>query len=318
MTTNNNNTIYDDVYKTMLEKFPELIIPLVNEEFHQNYPMNAKIESLNLESHKEEGHVIADSVFKIENHIYHVECQSNIDNTIAVRILEYDFYMALKGMVKGDDDIFEIEFPKSCVIYLRHNENTKESMKVRVKVTDTLTFDYEVPIVKAQEYTVEEIFEKKLFMLLPFYIMRYEKTGNDTMEEEEIAQIVEEYKKIVSKMEEAFYSANDIDGERLCAELLELMKRLAEYILRNNENAKREIGGAIMGGTAFKTLTERLEEAEAEKEKFKAEKEQAEAKIEQAEVKIEQAEAEKEQLKREADAEIQRLRRIMAEHGWSE
>ena len=306
-TANNNNTIYDDVFKTMLEKFPELIIPLVNEEFHQNYPMNAKMESLNLESHKEEGHVIADSVFKIENHIYHVECQSNIDNTIAVRILEYDFYIAMKGMTKGDDDIYEIEFPKSCVIYLRHNENTKDSMKVRVKVTDTLTFHYEVPVVKAQEYTVEEIFEKKLFMLLPFYIMRYEKHGNDTMEEEELVKIVEEYKGIVSKMEEAFYSANDIDGERLCAELLELMKRLAEHIFRNNENAKRKIGGAIMGGTAFKTLTERLEESESEKEKLKSRIEKAEAEKEKAEARIE-----------EADAENRRLRKILAEHGLSD
>ena len=228
MTTNNNNTIYDDVFKTMLEKFPELIIPLVNEEFHKNYPMNAKIESLNLESHKEEGHVIADSVFKIENNFYHVECQSNIDNT------------------------------------------------------------------------VEEIFEKKLFMLLPFYIMRYEKTGNDIMEEEEIVKIVEEYKEIVSKMEEAFYSANDIDGKRLCAELQELMKRLAEYIFQNNENAKRDIGGAIMGGTAFKTLTERLEESE---EQIK----QAEEKTKQAEEKTKQAEAENE-----------RLRKILAKHGLSD
>ena len=299
-TANNNNTIYDDVFKTMLEKFPELIIPLVNEEFHQNCPLNAEIESLNLESHKKEGHVVADSVFKIENHFYHVECQSSIDNTIAVRILEYDFYIAMKNMTKGIDDIYEIEFPKSCVIYLRHNKNTKDIMKVRLKITDTMTFHYEVPVVKAQKYTVEEIFEKKLFLLLPFYIMRYEKIGNNTTDKEEIERIVEEYKEIVSKMEDAFYSANYTDGKRLCAELQELMKRLAEYTFENNEDAKRKIGGAIMGGTALKTLTERFEESEEKIKQFEAEKEQAEAK------------------NKEAEAEIQRLRKILAEHGLSE
>lgn len=28
-----NNTIFDDVFRTMLEKMPELVIPLINEVF---------------------------------------------------------------------------------------------------------------------------------------------------------------------------------------------------------------------------------------------------------------------------------------------
>ena len=55
-----------------------------------------------------------------------------------------------------------------------------------------------------------------------------------------------------------------------------------------------------MGGTAFKTLTERLEEAEAEKEKLKEEKEQAEA------------------AKEREKAENERLRKILEEHGLSD
>ena len=43
------------------------------------------------------------------------------------------------------------------------------------------------------------------------------------------------------------------------------MKRLAEILCEDNEDAKKKIGGAIMGGTAWKTLGERIEEAEQEK-----------------------------------------------------
>ena len=42
------------------------------------------------------------------------------------------------------------------------------------------------------------------------------------------------------------------------------MKRLAEILCEDNEDAKKKIGGAIMGGTAWKTLGERIEEAEQE------------------------------------------------------
>ena len=33
-----NNTIFDDVFRTMLEKMPELVIPLINEVFGTDYP----------------------------------------------------------------------------------------------------------------------------------------------------------------------------------------------------------------------------------------------------------------------------------------
>ena len=33
-----NSTIFDDVFRTMLEKMPQLIIPLINEVFGTDYP----------------------------------------------------------------------------------------------------------------------------------------------------------------------------------------------------------------------------------------------------------------------------------------
>ena len=33
-----NNTIFDDVFRTMVEKRPYLAVPLINEVFHTSYP----------------------------------------------------------------------------------------------------------------------------------------------------------------------------------------------------------------------------------------------------------------------------------------
>ena len=41
--TSSNNTIFDDVFRTMLTKIPELIIPLVNEVFDTSYPPDISI-----------------------------------------------------------------------------------------------------------------------------------------------------------------------------------------------------------------------------------------------------------------------------------
>lgn len=271
-----DNTPYDDAYKTMLEKFPQLIIPLVNEQFHKDYPLDARMENLNQESHTKDQKVVADSVFKICEHYYHVECQSNPDGTIAVRMLEYDFYIGMKQIKKNERGIYEMTFPKSCVLYLRHNSNTEDEMKVQVNIPGQITFTYVVPIVKAQKYSLDDIFEKKLFLLLPFYIIRYEDVLKKrakkaflegSQEEKELEKLVKEYEMIVARMEQAFYVDDDEEGRRLCAELEEIMKHLAEILCEDDEDAKKRIGGAIMGGTAWKTLGERIEEVEQEKQR---------------------------------------------------
>ena len=39
----NNNTIFDDVFRTMVERMTYLLVPLINEVFHTSYPENVKI-----------------------------------------------------------------------------------------------------------------------------------------------------------------------------------------------------------------------------------------------------------------------------------
>ena len=164
-------------------------------------------------------------------------------------------------------------------------------MKVQVNIPGQTTFTYEVPIIKAQKYSLDEIFEKKLFLLLPFYIIRYEEMlknqvdKNVSEKKAEIEQLVKEYESIVERMEQAFW-VNDEEGRRLCAELEEIMKHLAEFLCQENEEVKKKIGGAIMGGTAWKTLGERIEEAEQEKVKEEKKRVKAEQEKAQAEQKI--------------------------------
>lgn len=115
-----NNTIFDDVFRTMLEKMPELVIPLINEVFGTDYPVDIPIKQMRNEHHTKSGEIITDSNLLIADKIYHIECQSTSDSEMVIRMIEYDFAISLEKVEK-ENGRYRIYFPHSCVLYLRGN-----------------------------------------------------------------------------------------------------------------------------------------------------------------------------------------------------
>ena len=60
-----NNTIFDDVFRTMVESMPELVIPLINEVFGTKYPLDTKYDQLNNEHPLPDVNIITDSCIRI-------------------------------------------------------------------------------------------------------------------------------------------------------------------------------------------------------------------------------------------------------------
>ena len=83
-----DNTIFDDVFRTMMEKMTFLVVPLINDIFHTSYPADVEIVQLRNEYQRLDGEIITDSRLLIGNRIYHIECQSTDDTTMAVRMIE--------------------------------------------------------------------------------------------------------------------------------------------------------------------------------------------------------------------------------------
>ena len=76
-----------------------------NEVFHTSYPQDVPIVQLRNEHQQENGEIITDSCLKIGGKLYHIECQSLDDETMAVRMVEYDFAIALEHRKKLMGDI---------------------------------------------------------------------------------------------------------------------------------------------------------------------------------------------------------------------
>ena len=246
------NTPYDDVFRTLLNDCTSLIIPMINEMFGEHYSGEEEIifspneHFLNRQGGNEEER-ITDTSFKIlgkETKKYHLECQSSTDNSMLVRFFEYDTQIALdEGEIKGN--VLTVTLPHSAVLFLRHHASTPDTLKIRM-VTPGGTVEYDIRVMKAQQYTLEEIFEKNLLLLIPFYIfsheMRFEEYEKDKAEREALQK---EYGQIKNKLEELLNQG--IISEYTRCTIIDMSNKVLEHIAIKY-NAVREGVKAVMGG----------------------------------------------------------------------
>ena len=254
MAKNNDSHIFDDVFRTMEEHIPELMLPLINEVFKSNYSMDTKVVRLGDKRHLLQYSIETDSCLSIEDKLYHFECESNIHNgTIAVRMFQYDVTVALEEKRK-ENGVYVVDFPLSCVIYLRHNKRTKDKEKLLVRMPDGRSIEYIVPVLKSQNFTKDEIFNKKLYVLLPYYILKYEKQLDQLeREDDQRQQFFEEYEDICDELIEALGKENPL----AYSELHKLMSRVQEYVLKKKLETKKGVQ-KIMGGHVLESWKEEM------------------------------------------------------------
>ena len=247
----NFNTIFDDVFRTIAQKMPSLLIPLINEVFKTKYVEDQEIEQLRNEHYEKFGKVITDSIIRIGGRLYHIECQSKKDGDMALRMIEYDFAVALEHSSRMEDDILEIRFPESCVLYIRNHKDTPDYHEARVRFADGQSVTYKVPVIMAQDYTVDSIFEKRLLALLPYHILRYEsflKSNSDNPKKVD---------KLLGDLETICQKLLQIQGTEMYFNLVNLIKQIADYVIPK-ENPVRERIGEVMGGQVLMLKSEEI------------------------------------------------------------
>ena len=215
------STPYDDVFRTLLNDCSSLIIPVINEIFSEHFSGDEKIvfmpetHFLNQQDGGEEKR-ITDTSFKIvgkKEKKFLYECQSTADSSMLVRIFEYATQIALdQGEIVGN--ILKVEIPHSAILFLRCNESTPDKMGIEMK-TPGGTVCFDVLVMKSQRYSIDEIFEKNLLFLIPFYIFSHESR-------------FEEYNKSEDKL------------ESLKAEYIDIRNRLDGLLESGGEQGIRE------------------------------------------------------------------------------
>ena len=291
-----SSTIFDDVFRTMLEKMPQLAVPLINEVFGTSYPEDVKIIQKRNEHQTKNGRIITDSHLLIANRIYHIECQSTADSTMVIRMIEYDFAISLE-QVQKENGRYRMYFPQSCVLYLRGIKK-RDTISVEIVMPNGDTVEYTVPVVQVQEFTCDDMMQKHLLFLLPYHVIKYEQEKELDTDSEKWKELLDEYAKIEKYLEKNFLEKGN---EKAYRDMVELIIRIADYVFRDKEKVKKGFGD-VMGGKVLELESDKLIQRGIE---------QGLEKGNQQGIAMERKNTEL--VRRKAEEEIQRLKKLLEE-----
>ena len=235
-----------------------MIIPVINEIFKEHYTGEEEIRFFPNEHFLDQQDAadkerITDTNFQIIGRIvkkYHLECESSLpDGKITIRLFEYDAQIALdEGEVT--EETLTVTFPNTAVMYLRAYKKTPDKMKY-VIITPGGTVQYDVPIMKVQSYSLDEIFEKRLLMLIPFYIFSHEKSFSEyNNNEDKLEELKAEYQIILERLDDL--EKQGIIGAFDKRTIIDLSSDVINEIARKYENVQKGIG-AMMRGPLIQT-----------------------------------------------------------------
>ena len=265
--------IYDGAFRTILNDCRKLIIPVINEIFREAYTGEEEIrffpnEHFLDQQDEADKERITDTNFTVFGKIpkkYHVECESSLpDRRITIRLFEYDAQIALdEGEVT--EETLTVTFPNTAVLYLRTYQKTPDKMKY-VIVTPGGTVRYDIPIMKVQKYSLDDIFDKRLLMLIPFYIFSHENSFPEyNSNDQKLEKLKAEYQVILERLDRL--EQQEVIGAFDKRTIIELSSDVIKEIAQKYENVQKGVGD-IMSGALIETNARRLKnEAENETKK---------------------------------------------------
>ncbi len=249
------NTPYDSVFKSIFKKCPRMALFLINEMFYktglsdEEYDGTEKIESLDRELPDPEfGNLELDMRLAVSSRrgkrTFHIECQSTADGTIILRMFRYDTISALEE-AEYSSSCIRLKLDESGILFLRSTKNTPAVMTVILEAPRGQFLSYQLPVMRMQDYSLDYIIRKKLFILLPFLFFNYEKQLRKSPENTSVYnEILKLYDTIIKALKElsesriiSAYEADTLYGS---------LKIVFEALGKTNK-AEKEVE-KIMGG----------------------------------------------------------------------
>jgi hypothetical protein len=197
----------------------------------------------------------SDSVLKIENEYYVLECQSYDDDSMALRIAEYTFLVA-RDNAEYDIGRATIVFPRFAVIYIKCSGKTPKRTTITFRAPDGQELIYEAENVILDDFSKEYIVERRLFPYIPFYIARYE-AGIKSGSEEAIEKAMEDLQYFRTALDELHDCGELTDLEY--SDLKQLVNTIVGHVTGKNKVKKELV--KVMGGELIELPSDRFKAA---------------------------------------------------------
>ncbi len=197
-----------------------------------------------------------------------MECESSPSNgKILVRIFEYIAQIGLDQESGLEDGRLTVRIPRAAVIFLRSNRNTRNSMEIAIEM-DGRTLVSKVPAIKISDYSLEDIFEKELYILLPFFLFNYERRFEELEHnKEQLEELKRVYRDIGARLDalamecaeagDAHAGRNGLVDEFTKRTLMDMANKVAGKLAAHYPNVRKGVR-SIMGGKILNYEAKRI------------------------------------------------------------
>ncbi len=277
--------IYDHVFWTAVNLLKQYVPALVNEAFGEHYTEKAQVSlkpGKQVTDRPEEGFTRreADALIHLTEGVreadYHFECETNGRSTVALRIVQYGAGHAAQNASLIEDGAV-IRIPHSAVIFLRAESANLKKLIIRVEYPGHVG-SFMVPVLKIRDYSVADLFEKKLLLLVPFAAFRFSDEDYARMNETDVRQLKELIDEIGQRLNGMVEAGEMEPWER--GNMIRYLREVLENLTKKYGNVAK---GAeeIMGGYIIKTdIDIAMDEARAQGEKQGEAREEEKQKLE--------------------------------------
>jgi len=272
--------IFDKILKRILLALSKpSVIAFINGMFSESFPLDSEItyhytENIDSSLKKTVADIIITLHTKGKARRFHLEGQINDDNTIVVRIFEYGFANALLHQTTQGNRII-LSFPTPAIIFLEHTEATPDEVILELDFGDSGKIDYIVKAMKFLSYSVEELCEKNMTILLPLYLLKLRRETDNAKKRTEksreatLRDVAQKLKKLI----ETSILPAIVESEKAglithsdAFELLSLLDRLYDYLYGSINEFKDEEANIMLADVLELKYDSKLAEVEAKHE----------------------------------------------------
>jgi len=203
--------IFDAAFKRLMHLSSRAMVCFINGLFGMNFPPESTVTYPNTEQIKQNMKSQHSDIILCINgtHYFLIEAQIKNDSTMIIRVFSYSYEFALQNKsVEGS--ITTIELPRAMVIYLNPNQNTPYSETLRIKFPDGATQDYVVDSFRLLDYTLEELEERNMILLTPFYMLKLRGKFDRIKDAAEKELAFKELLEMVEKITQIYERAGEI------------------------------------------------------------------------------------------------------------
>jgi len=283
ITLDSNDTIsqiFDKILKRILLALSKpSVIAFINGMFSENFPLDSEItyhytENVDGSLRKTVADIIITLRTKDRVRRFHLEGQINDDNTIVIRIFEYGFANALLHQTTQGNRI-TLPFPTPAIIFLEHTEATPDEVVLELDFGESGKFDYPVKAMKFLTYSVDELCEKNMTILLPLYLLKLRRETDNAKKRTEknreaaLRDVAKKLKTLIDKsilpaITESEKTGNITHSDAF--ELIRLLSRLYNYLYDGIEEFKLEEVKSMLADTLVLEYDVEIAEVEARHE----------------------------------------------------